>query len=134
MGKSIEKDGFKVDVLPGSLKVGTLSFSPAEAAKMTSLLSWAGNMASMEVLPPTIGHAPFEVIFVDDGTHALCRTDAKGLVKFRFEQIDALVSIINNGIETHKNNLDVQSDSRLRNRGRMATVGANAPDIIDGRG
>lgn len=134
MGKSIEKDGFKVDVLPGYLKVGTLSFSPAEAAKMTSLLSWAGNMASMEVLPPTIGHVPFEVIFVDDGNHALRRTDAKGLVAFRFEQIDALVSIINNGIEAHKNNLDVQSDSRLRNRGRMATVGANAPDIIDGRG
>lgn len=134
MGKSIEKDGFKVEMLPGSLRVATLNFSPADAAKITNLLSWASNMASMKALPPQVGHTPFEVKFANDGNHLLHRVDAKGEVVFRFEQIDALVNIINHGVEAHKNQLNVQSADRLRSRGRTVAAGTNSPDIIDGRG
>lgn len=133
MAKPIEKDGFKVEILPGKLRVGSLEFSASEASKITGLLSFAGQMAAMPGLPPSIGHAPFEIAFSNTGIHFLHREGTPGGVEFKFEQLDALVAIINHGVDAHKNQLEVQKTSRLAARGRM-TSGVNAPDIIEGRG
>lgn len=134
MGRPIEKDGFTVEVLAGKIRIGSFEFSAAEANMITGLLSFAGQMGSMGVLPPSIGHAPFSVAFANNGVHILHREGSSGGVEFRFNQLDALVNIINLGVDAHKNTLDVNKSERSRLRGRMVPAGANAPDIIDGRG
>ena len=134
MGKTIEKDGFKVEVFPGKLRVANLDFSAGESTRLTGLISLAGQMASMKALPPSIGHSPFVIAFNNTGNHLLHREGTDSGVWFKINQTDALVGIINHGVEAHKNQLNVQSADRLRNRGNIRAPGVNAPDIIDGRG
>lgn len=134
MSRPIEKDGFTVEALAGKIRIGSFEFAASEANKITGLLSFAGQMGSMNALPPSIGHEPFSVAFANNGVHFLHREGTKGGVEFRFDQLDALVSIINHGVDAHKNTLDINRSERSRLRGRMVNAGANAPDIIDGRG
>jgi len=136
MNTSIERNGFRVEITPQFLSISGVRFSPGEVAKIASVLVWASRMSELKALPPTVTDGPFTVTFSEDGLHRLARNDDKSVafIAFQFGQADALIDIINCGVDAYKNNMDVQSVDRARARGRTSATGSNYPDIIDGRG
>jgi len=135
MNTEIEKDGFRVEITPQFLSINGVHFSPGEAGKVANVLVWAIRMQDLKALPPTVTDGPFTITFSEDGFHRLSRNDNKStsFVTFQFSQVDSLVNIVNSGVDAYKNNIDVQSIDRARARGRVGAVGANYPDIIDGK-
>jgi len=133
MSKTLEKDGFQVEITPKGLNISGVNFSPSESTKILSILGWASRMSSMEVLPPSVAHDPFVIKFNEDGNHTMSRVGSTGEIVFRFSQLDNLVTIINLGIDSYKNNQDIQRALKLIPKDRVGVIGLNSPDIIEGR-
>ena len=136
MNTSIEKSGFRLEITPQFLSINGVHFSPGETPKLANVLVWAARMSDMKALPPTVSDGAFTVTFSENGLHRLARNDDKStaFIAFQFSEVDAIVSLINSGVDGYKNNMDVQSVDRARARGRVSATGSNYPDIIDGRG
>jgi len=134
MGRTIEKNGHKIEVVQKGLQMGTLQFTPGESHLLKSCLSWAGKLANAPVLPPEVGHHPFVVRFGTEGVHSLERTDKAGFVKFAMRDLDTIIELVDNGVACHSTNLEVQKLDRLKRGPRgSGNASGNGPDTFDGR-
>lgn len=130
MGRLIEIGGIKafIEQTRVTLRDTGFSFSPAESAKLTGLLGFAGSMAELKALPEEISDPPFVISFTEDGEHKVTRENSDATISFTFETIDSLIQTLNTCVEIA---LDMQriTPSPIP-RGNF---GPGAPDIIDGR-
>lgn len=133
MGRIITKDNHKIEVVQKGLILGTLSFSPGESHLLKSCLTWASKLADAPVLPPEVGHHPFVVRFDINGVHSLERTDAPGYVKFKLNELDDLIELIDGGVACHSTNLEIQKLDKQRRGPRGSGASGHGPDIFSGR-
>jgi hypothetical protein len=119
-------------VSPSEIWIGKFKFAPAEADKLTNLISIARSMQTMKTLPGNIGDPPFEIIFQEDGTFRLRREasgwDGTDSVLFKLSIADAVVRGIQEAVKV---SVDIKLlEPQPRYTGQ---VGKEAPDIFEGR-
>lgn len=134
MGKVIEQDNHRIEVLNQYLVLDTLSFTPGEAVHLKNCLTWARRLQDVNVLPPQVSHSPFVVEFNASGVHTLKRTSHKdnGKCEFKFSELDLLMSLIDNGVSFHTTGLEVSRLNEAR-RGPRGAGRIEGPDIHGGR-
>jgi len=98
----VTRGAFTVSVNDTELKIkkgnGGLSFSPAEADKLTKAIGLALQMESLVTLPAHIDCSPFRVRFLEDNSLELCGQERPGSVPFEWKEGDTLINIVHDGV------------------------------------
>jgi hypothetical protein len=90
---------FEVTADSERITIDGFLFVPGEAEVLKNSISFAGSMRKVSPLPPQISFPPFVVQFFEDGTLVVGRDTLQGgQIKFSFNTVDVLVSVITDAL------------------------------------
>lgn len=128
---SIKLDRFTVNTTDQHIFIDNFKFTPAEADRISNLISIAGAMSELRALPESISDPPFFIRFNELGELVLDRAnDAKSVLNFEFKEVDEILRVIDEAvaisIDQHKLRPNPRSVGGVAN---MLPSG----DVIEGR-
>lgn len=107
---------FTIVVSNGVLTVkgadGSISFSPAEAARMVDLIALALQASNLPAVPPKLAYSPFSIAFDENEIMYLGRIDSKSVVQFTPKNGDDLILAIELGVKKLSDKLRIAGGPR----------------------
>ena len=116
MTTEVKHPKWNAAVSPNEIIIGKFTYLPGQAAKITALIGFAGNMSNLKALPPQIEDTPFVIEFTEDGSLKLHSGNKDFCVPFKFEDTDDLIVLINNMVQVSIDSHTLRPHARGINR------------------
>lgn len=128
MSNTLQTGKFKAHITHSEINLDGLRFTPAQGDVITGLLSTAGKMSTMDVLPSEINNSPVKIRFTELGKLLLSLEGQTSNIELSFDDVDNLVDLIQQSIGVQ---IDMQRLSpQPRGDGYIPN---KIPDTFDGR-
>jgi hypothetical protein len=121
---------FEIEADSETIKIDGFEIAPAEAAKLTEAVGFAGGVRDFPRLPEKMEFPPFLLSFSEDGTIIVRRANGTGgKIEFSFSTVDELIVAVQQATAVSVDQRRLRPTPRVTS----SNLFGNEGDIVEGR-
>jgi hypothetical protein len=121
---------FEIKATSDTITIDGFEIAPAEGAKLSEAVSFAGGMRDFPRLPESMEFPPFSIFFFEDGAIVVNRTNGTGgQIRFSFDTVDKLILAINQATAISVDQRRLSPSPRVTS----SNLFGNEGDVVEGR-
>jgi hypothetical protein len=124
------KSRFEIEADSENIRIDGFEISPAEAAKLSEAVGFAGGVRDFPRLPDKMEFPPFLLTFSEDGTIIVRRANGTGgKIEFSFSSVDELIVAVQQATAISVDQKRLRPSPRVTS----SNLFGNEGDVIEGR-